>query len=98
MSIRSSSRGIDVSESIAVRRKRLLYRCRYRGFLESDLLLERFATRHLESLDGSRLDALEALLEEPDQDIWAWITGASPVPPRHDNDVIALLRATGIGS
>jgi antitoxin CptB len=98
MPLRNSSRGFDVSESIAVRRKRLLYRCRYRGFLESDLLLERFVGRHLDGLAEPQLDALEALLDEADQDVWAWVMGTSPVPPRHDNDVLALLRATGAGS
>lgn len=82
-------------EATAVRRKRLLHRSRYRGFLESDLLLERFVALHLDRLDERQLDALEALLDEPDQDIWAWATGASPVPARHDNDVMGLLRATG---
>jgi antitoxin CptB len=82
-------------ESTAVRRKRLLHRCRYRGFLEADLILARFAERHLARLDDAQLDRLEALLEESDQDLWAWVTGLAAAPARHDNDVLALLRQAG---
>ena len=82
-------------ESATVRRKRLLHRSRYRGFLESDLLFARFTDRYLDGLDGGQLDRLEALLDEPDQDIWNWVTGAAPAPARHDHDILALLRGLG---
>lgn len=79
-------------ESIAVRRKRLLYQSRYRGRLESDLLLGGFAARHLQALNPAQLDRYEALLEESDHDLLAWISGREPVPERHDTDVFRLLR------
>jgi succinate dehydrogenase flavin-adding protein (antitoxin of CptAB toxin-antitoxin module) len=82
-------------DNLAVRRKRLRHRSRYRGFLESDLLFERFVEHHLEALDERQLDLLEALLDEDDQDTWAWVTGKEPVPQRHDNDVMVMLRSTG---
>ncbi|HET6468877.1 MAG TPA: succinate dehydrogenase assembly factor 2 [Geminicoccaceae bacterium] len=85
-----------MTESPAVRRKRLLLRSRYRGFLENDLLLGGFAERHLARFDEVQLDRYEALLEESDHDIFAWASGQRPVPARHDNDVMALLRATDI--
>ena len=49
--------------------------------------------RHLPSLDDAQLDRYEALLDEPDQDVLAWVYDRLPVPPRHDNDVFGLLRA-----
>lgn len=79
-------------ESVAVRRKRLLYRSRYRGSLESDLLFGRFADRHLASLNAAQLDRYEALLLESDHDLWAWIAGRRPVPEQHDHDVFHLLQ------
>jgi antitoxin CptB len=79
-------------ETVAVRRKRLLYRSRYRGRLESDLLFGSFAARHLRSLSAGQLDRYEALLEESDQDLFAWISGQQPVPERHDHDVFQLLQ------
>lgn len=81
-----------MSEPITVRRKRLLYQSRYRGCLESDLLFGGFADHYLMSLDARQLDRYEALLDESDQDVLAWVFGRSPVPPRHDHDVLHLLR------
>jgi antitoxin CptB len=60
--------------------------------LEGDLLLGRFADRHLAGLEGAELDRYEALLEESDQDLFAWISGQAPVPARHDHELFHLLR------
>lgn len=79
-------------EPVAVRRKRLAHRGRYRGFLESDLVFARFIERHLDGLDDAQLDRFEALVDEPDEDVWAWVVGRRPIPARHDNDVMALMR------
>jgi antitoxin CptB len=79
-------------ETVTVRRKRLLYQSRYRGRLENDLLFGSFAARHLPSLSALQLDRYEALLQESDHDLFAWISGQQPVPERHDHDVFRLLR------
>jgi antitoxin CptB len=76
-----------------IRRKRLLHRSRYRGVKESDLLFGQFATTWLPLLDAAQLDRYEALLDEPDQDVLAWIYGRAPVPAQHDNDVFRMLRS-----
>lgn len=83
----------DVSETAEARRKRLLHRSRYRGQLEADLLFGGFAAAHLGGLDPGQLDRYEALLDEPDADLLAWIVNGRPVPARHDNDVLAMLKA-----
>jgi antitoxin CptB len=82
-----------MNEPITVRRKRLLYRSRYRGCLESDLLFGGFADHYLMTLDSRQLDRYEALLDESDHDLLAWVFGRSPAPPRHDHDVLHLLRS-----
>jgi antitoxin CptB len=79
-------------ESVIVRRKRLLHQSRYRGRLEGDLLFGGFADRHLASISAAQLDRYEALLQESDQDVLAWISGQQPVPERHDHDVLRLLQ------
>ena len=79
-------------ETVTVRRKRLLYQSRYRGRLESDLLFGGFAARHLASLSDTQLDRYEALLDETDQDLFAWLSGQQPVPERHDHDVFRMLQ------
>ena len=59
----------------------LLYRARQRGFLELDLLLGGWATRHASSLDAEGRAALEELLELENPDLFAWLTGQVPAPP-----------------
>ena len=82
-----------MDETRELRRKRLVHRSRYRGVKESDLLFGQFAANHLASLDDAQLGRYEALLDEPDQDVLAWIYGRAPLPARHDHDVFGLLRA-----
>jgi antitoxin CptB len=84
---------IVMSEPITVRRKRLIYRSRYRGVLESDLLFGRFADRYVATMEDVQLDRYEALLEESDQDLLAWIAGRASVPARHDHDLFRLIRS-----
>lgn len=78
---------------LAIRRRRLRHRCRYRGFLEADLLLGRFAEACLDRLGAAELERLEALLAEADADIWDWATGRRPVPARHAGPLLERLRA-----
>ena len=61
---------------------RLQYQCRKRGTLETDLLLSTFAQSELASLPDEELHELDALLDEPDWDIFYWCTDRKPVPER----------------
>ena len=70
------------SDDLAMRRRRLKFRCWHRGMKETDLLLGRFADAHVDGLDEAGVAAFEALLETPDQVIFAWIVGGEPVPGR----------------
>ncbi len=47
-----------------------------------------FARARLESMSAADLDAFEALIELPDQDMLSWITGETPVPPHVKNDLL----------
>jgi antitoxin CptB len=78
--------------SSEARRKRLFFRARRRGFKEADLIFGAFAATHLDSLDESGLDAFEALLRAPDQQVYAWLQGA-PVPAEFDTPVFAAMKA-----
>ncbi len=75
------------------RRKKLRFRAWRRGFREIDLIMGGFADRRLAEMSDLGLDEFERLLDAPDQDVYAWITGASPAPPEHDTPTLAALRA-----
>ncbi len=57
------------------RRKRLLFRCWHRGTREMDLILGRFADAEIASLTDDELDQFEHLIEVPDPDLYAALTG-----------------------
>lgn len=86
----------DAPDTREARLGRLRLRSMRRGIREMDLILQDFATRELARLEPSELDAYEALLEEPDPDIFAWITGAAPTPARH-NALLTRVRAGAMG-
>lgn len=75
------------------RRKKLRFRAWRRGFREIDLLLGSFADQRIAEMDEAGLDAFERLLEAPDQDVYAWITGTGEAPAEFQTDTLSALRA-----
>ena len=68
------------------RLKRLSIRSWRRGIKEMDLILGKFW-----DAEGATLDLYERMLEENDQDLYAWVCGRA-VPPEHLEPLIARLR------
>jgi antitoxin CptB len=81
-----------MSEPMTVRRKRLVHRSRYRGCREADIVFGQFADAHVKTMDASALDRYEALMDESDQDLLAWLMGREPIPERHDHDIFEMIR------
>jgi antitoxin CptB len=75
-------------------RKRLLFRSWHRGTWEMDLILGRFAERHLAGMDRDRLDGYARLLENTDPDIYNWLTGRESLPATIGGDLWRLLMAS----
>jgi len=84
----------EMRSCLSIRRRRLQYRCWHRGSREVDLLLGRFADKNIEVLDESDLTQLEALLDEPDPDIWDWVVGRKPIPIALDHNIMQRLRVS----
>ena len=63
------------------RRKRLLFRCWHRGTREMDLILGRFADAEIAGLSESELTQFEHLMDMPDPDLYAALTGNVPPAP-----------------
>lgn len=82
----------DPEDTLATRRKRLLYRSRYRGTQEADLLIGGFATRHLPAMSAPQLDEFEHLLDENDIDLVNWLSGRAPTPDDVQGEVWQLLK------
>lgn len=74
-------------------RARLVYQCRKRGILETDLILSTFAKEHLKVLSHQDCKDLDRLLEENDWDIYYWATEERVPPPKiAELNVFKLLR------
>lgn len=69
---------VDADE---VRRKRLLYRSKQRGWLEVDLLLGSWAAQHVPRLTTAELDEYETLLNQETIDIFQIVNGQKEAPP-----------------
>jgi antitoxin CptB len=75
-----------------VRLKKLKFRAWRRGFREADFVLGAFADQELEHLSPADLDAFEALLDQPDQPLYAWIIETEPTPAAFDHAVMRRIR------
>ena len=80
-------------ETIENRRKRLMYRARYRGFKEADIFIGGFAEANLPQMTTAELDEFEALLALSDHDLYAWIKGDKTPPANVSGPVFEKLRA-----
>jgi len=79
-------------ESLEVRRKRITFRCRQRGMLETSLLLRQFAETELAALDGDGLDRFEIILDANDDELLDWIVGRKQPPATIDPGLLDLLK------
>ena len=82
-----SSGGLDE------RRKRLLFRCWHRGTREMDLILGRFADAEIATLSEGELTQLEQLIEVPDPDLYAALTGDKQLAPEYATALYDRIKA-----
>jgi antitoxin CptB len=75
------------------RRKRLLFRCWHRGTREMDLILGRFADAEIANLVEDELAQLERLIEVPDPDLYAALTGNVPLAPQYANGLFDRIKS-----
>ena len=85
--------GTDLSSAgLDARRRRALFRAWRRGLREMDLVMGRFADGNLPGMDEADLSEFERLLDLPDAQVLAWITGEEPTPQEFDTPLFARLR------
>ena len=81
------------SDGLDDRRKRLLFRCWHRGTREMDLILGRFADAEIATLTDTELSDLELLIELPDPDLYAALTGNMPPAPEYANRLFDRIKS-----
>ena len=75
------------------RRKRLLFRCWHRGTREMDLILGRFADAEIAAMREDELAELERLIEAPDPDLYAAVTGEKQLAPEYAGPLFERIKA-----
>lgn len=80
-------------DGLDVRRRRTRFRAWHRGMREMDLILGRFADAEIARLSEDEIDAFDALMEEQDRDLFAWLTGELPLAMRADTPFFHKLAA-----
>jgi antitoxin CptB len=85
------------SDGLDVRRKRLLFRCWHRGTREMDLILGRFADSAIATLSDDELAQLERLIEVPDPDLYAALTGDRPLADGYAGSLFGRIKAFRAG-
>jgi len=74
------------------RKRRLLFRSKERGMLETDLILGTFALKHLDSMNEKQLGQFEAILDCIDPDLLLWITKKAQPPTEIDNEMLRSIQ------
>ena len=67
-------------ETIANKRKRLIFRSAHRGIKEMDIIMGSFAEQFVPNLSECELADYDELLTHNDPDLYNWITGKEPAP------------------
>ncbi|KFI27456.1 FAD assembly factor SdhE [Paenirhodobacter enshiensis] len=72
-----------MAETPEARLKRMRMRSWRRGTKEMDLILGPWADAKLATMDAATLELYDRLLEENDQDLYPWVSGALPCPTEY---------------
>jgi antitoxin CptB len=80
------------SDGLDPRRRKLLFRCWHRGMREVDLIMGRFADAAVDELSDDELAEFERLIDVPDHEVLAWVTGEAAVPTAYDTPLFRRLR------
>ena len=81
-----------MASGLPVRHRRIRFRSWHRGSREAYILLGRFCDQHLSEMKEEDLEQFEALLEQPDPDIWNWVIGRQKIPADFDHTVMRRLK------
>ena len=70
--------------------KKLIYKSKYMGCRENDIIFSHFAINNLAQMQGKKLFLYADLLQQNDADLFAWVTQQSSPKPEYA-DLIAQI-------
>mmetsp|Transcript_15227 Transcript_15227/g.21383 ORF Transcript_15227/g.21383 Transcript_15227/m.21383 type:complete len:144 (+) Transcript_15227:92-523(+) len=75
-----------------VRRRKALWRCRQRGWVEIDLLMGNWAAEAIPRMTSEELDELETIIAQENPNILNWLLGHEEVPKELDSPTMRSMR------
>jgi antitoxin CptB len=84
------------AESDEARRKRLRFRSWHRGIREMDIIMGSFVDANIADMTSAELDELELLIDVPDPDLYAAISGTRPLPSALEGPLFLRMKAYGL--
>lgn len=78
-------------ETLENKRKRLIFRSWHRGTREMDLIMGSFADKYVPELSPEDLDCYDEVLQNPDPDLYDWISGRVEMPANLKNPILEKL-------
>lgn len=81
-----------------LRRKRLIYRSKQRGWLEVDMLLGTWASENVMQLSKEEMDEYEKILNQETIDIFNYINGKDQPPAEIQNSMLKRLQEYAMSS
>lgn len=91
--ILSPQGGAPIPLDLSVRKRRIVYRSKQRGWLELDVLFGGWAVKHVPAMtDEKSIAMVEKLLEEDTPAVLRWVLGQEVPPREYENDVMQSLR------
>ncbi len=82
---------MNEESELDIRRKRLRFRSWHRGMREVDLIMGTFADQHLHAFTPDQLTQFERILDIEDPYLYAWLSGAAPLPEEENSSVMHMM-------
>jgi antitoxin CptB len=88
----NDARPAGKTDSMDIRRKKLLFRCWHRGMREMDMLLGKFAEQRIDDFSDDELAQLEEILTYDDPVIYEWIAKDGILPESLQHELMDSLK------
>ena len=73
-------------------KKRLIYKSNNRGLKETDIILGGFVNQNINQLNEEHLKMLDEILNQPDIDLYNWVTQNKKTPDQYNNKIMKMIQ------
>lgn len=90
--------GAEIPDNLSIRQRRIIYRCKQRGWLELDILLGSWAVKYVPSMvKEQQYVEIERLLDADTPDVLKWVLKHQPPPTMFDTQTLRSIQSFAAG-